>query len=182
MAFNGYVSFSMKLPRCAVMLLLGVLTVPWAAPAWAAPVQEQLLVEAKPAAQKASAAGEKKKSAQPAAKPKVSEKKSAPPKKTPAKASRSADRKKAEVIAAPLPKAKLDLRLPPEMVEKMQPVDQIEADIRKPLLPSMFGEKPASDSPFQLNGRLLSNEMQLQLRNDSRQDVEGAAIDFEFKQ
>ena len=54
---------------------------------------------------------------------------------------------------------------------------------RKPLLPSMFPQKPVSDdSPFQLNGRLINNEMQLQLRNDSRHDVEGAAIDFEFRQ
>lgn len=54
---------------------------------------------------------------------------------------------------------------------------------RKPLLPPMFTEKPeADDSPFQLNGRLISNEMQLQLRNDSRRDVEGAAIDFEYRQ
>jgi len=29
---------------------------------------------------------------------------------------------------------------------------------------------------------LISNEMQLQMRNDSRRDVEGAAIDFEFRQ
>jgi hypothetical protein len=47
----------------------------------------------------------------------------------------------------------------------------------------MFTEKPeTSDSPFQLNGRLINNEMQLQLRNDSRHDVEGAAIDFEYRQ
>ena len=37
-------------------------------------------------------------------------------------------------------------------------------------------------APFQLNGRLLSNEMQLQLRNEERREVEGAALDFEFKQ
>jgi hypothetical protein len=44
----------------------------------------------------------------------------------------------------------------------------------------MFGDK-ASSSPFQLNGRLLNNEMQLQRRNEERRDVEGAALDFEFK-
>ena len=53
----------------------------------------------------------------------------------------------------------------------------------KPLLPNLFGEKPAEDSPFQLNGRLLSNEMELQLRNEARdRQIEGAALDFEFKQ
>ncbi|MFD2643501.1 translation initiation factor 2 [Pseudomonas japonica] len=103
--------------------------------------------------------------------------------KKPAKASKTASRKKADAIAAPLPKVKLDLSLPPDMVKDLQPVEEIEAHVRKPLLPAMFGEKPEVQSPFQLNGRLLSNEMQLQLRNDSRQqEIEGAAIDFEFKQ
>ena len=36
-------------------------------------------------------------------------------------------------------------------------------------------------SPFQLNGRLINNEMQLQLRNEERREVEGAALEFEFK-
>ena len=45
----------------------------------------------------------------------------------------------------------------------------------------MFGEKPVDNSAFQINGRLLSNEMQLQMRNEERRDVEGAALDFEFK-
>lgn len=103
-------------------------------------------------------------------------------KKPHAKAGKSGKRKTSEVIAAPLPKARLDLSLPPDMVKNLQPPSQVEAQPRRTLLPALFGEKPASESPFQLNGRLLSNEMQLQLRNDSRQDVEGAAIDFEFKQ
>ena len=46
-----------------------------------------------------------------------------------------------------------------------------------------IGEKAAEESPFQLNGRLLSNEMDLQLRNEYRHnEIEGAALDFEFKQ
>jgi len=85
-------------------------------------------------------------------------------------------------VTKPLPKAKLDLSLPPGMVEKLEP-DVDDAPLaHKPVLPAMFTEKPATDSPFQLNGRLISNEMDLQLRNDSRRDVEGAAIDFEFRQ
>lgn len=87
--------------------------------------------------------------------------------------------------AAPpaLPSAKLDLRLPAEMVKDLKPATQDAVPTPKPLLPHLFGEKPPSESPFQLNGRLLSNEMQLQLRNDARQsDIEGAAIEFEFKQ
>ena len=83
----------------------------------------------------------------------------------------------------PKPKAKLDLSLPADMVDDLEPSVGNSANRRKPLLPAMFTEKPQSDdSPFQLNGRLISNEMQLQMRNDSRRDVEGAAIDFEFRQ
>ncbi|MFJ4442644.1 hypothetical protein ACIPZ8_11180 [Pseudomonas sp. NPDC089422] len=87
-----------------------------------------------------------------------------------------------KVATQPLPKAKLDLSLPTEMVKDLEPEVGDPSTRRKPLLPAMFTEKPeTSDSPFQLNGRLISNEMQLQLRNDSRHEVEGAAIDFQFR-
>ncbi len=88
-----------------------------------------------------------------------------------------------KAVAKPLPKPKLDLSLPVEMVKDLKPDVGTSTPGRAPLLPSMFPVKPMSDdSPFQLNGRLISNEMQLQLRNDSRRDVDGAAIDFEFRQ
>ncbi|MFF7860569.1 hypothetical protein [Pseudomonas monteilii] len=90
-----------------------------------------------------------------------------------------------KAVAKPLPKAKLDLSLPVDMVNSLEPNVGTPSPIqrRKPLLPPMFTEKPETDdSPFQLNGRLINNEMQLQLRNDSRHDVEGAAIDFEYRQ
>ncbi|WDY56370.1 hypothetical protein [Pseudomonas sp. PSKL.D1] len=88
-----------------------------------------------------------------------------------------------KAVTQPLPKAHLDLSLPVDMVKNLEPDVGSSATRRKPLLPAMFTEKPQTDdSPFQLNGRLISNEMQLQLRNDSRRDVEGAAIEFEFRQ
>jgi len=90
-----------------------------------------------------------------------------------------------KAVAKPLPKAKLDLSLPTDLVDSLEPNVGTPSPIqrRKPLLPPMFTEKPeTNDSPFQLNGRLINNEMQLQLRNDSRHDVEGAAIDFEYRQ
>ncbi|PSS52800.1 translation initiation factor 2 [Pseudomonas sp. BBP2017] len=91
--------------------------------------------------------------------------------------------KQGKAAPAALPAAKLDLRLPVDMVKDLKPATQDPASTPRPLLPYLFGEKPPSDSPFQLNGRLLNNEMQLQLRNDARQqDIEGAAIEFEFKQ
>ncbi|BCJ06109.1 hypothetical protein PUR31_00955 [Pseudomonas mosselii] len=87
-----------------------------------------------------------------------------------------------KAVAKPLPQPKIDLSLPRDMVKHLEPDLGDGPVVRKPLLPSMFPTKPESDSsPFQLNGRLISNEMQLQLRNDSRRDVEGAAIEFEFR-
>lgn len=120
------------------------------------------------------------------AKPTVQQKqvKKAPVNKKPAaKPVRHKAKKAAKAVPAPLPETKLDLRLPADMVKNLKPATQDPVSTPKPLLPYLFGEKPPSDSPFQLNGRLLSNEMQLQLRNDARQqDIEGAAIEFEFKQ
>ncbi|MNN40113.1 hypothetical protein D3C81_1541750 [compost metagenome] len=86
-----------------------------------------------------------------------------------------------EVAKTELPSANLDLSLPRDMVQELKPVGTVPLTRREPLLPQMFGDKSGS-SPFQLNGRLLSNEMQLQLRNEERHEVEGAALDFEFKQ
>lgn len=80
--------------------------------------------------------------------------------------------------------AKLDLSLPPELAEELQPTGTTTVKPRKPLLPPMFGDKDdsADRGPFELNGRILSNEMQLQMRNENRRDVEGAALDFKFRQ
>lgn len=166
--------------RCVGLVLAGLVAVPLTGSlstnAVASPV---LLADARPQVKKADTSSAKKQpvtKAKPKAKPATATKK-------PVKVTKTSKRKKADAIAAPLPKARLDLSLPPDMAKEMKPVEQIEAEVRKPLLPAMFGDKPESQSPFQLNGRLLSNEMQLQLRNDSRQqEIEGAAIDFEFKQ
>lgn len=87
-----------------------------------------------------------------------------------------------EVAQTKLPPAQLDLSLPSDMVRHLQPIGTMPKPKSVPLLPPMFGEKPTDNSAFQINGRLLSNEMKLQLRNEERRDVEGAALDFEFKQ
>ncbi|MDF5806803.1 hypothetical protein P4238_29015 [Pseudomonas aeruginosa] len=55
--------------------------------------------------------------------------------------------------AQALPSAKLDLRLPKELVQKMAPPGTEETHKPKPLLPPMFEEK--DDSDFRLNGQLL---------------------------
>jgi hypothetical protein len=89
-----------------------------------------------------------------------------------------------------LPKAALDLSLPPDMVKQLTPPPNVitagnkgksPSAGGKPLLPKMFPDA-GSDSDFQLQGRLLSNEMELQLRNEARKEVDGAALDFKFKQ
>ncbi|VVP77098.1 hypothetical protein PS918_01956 [Pseudomonas fluorescens] len=97
-------------------------------------------------------------------------------KKRPPVASKS--KPASEVVKTQLPSANLDLSLPKDMVEELEPVGTVPLPKRDPVLPQMFGEK---SSQFQLNGRLISNEMQLQLRNEERREVEGAALEFEFK-
>ena len=79
---------------------------------------------------------------------------------------------------------KLDLSLPPELVKELDPPANVISARRKPILPQMFNNDDSSSdpTPFELNGRLLNNQMGLQMRNDSRRDVEGAALDFKFKQ
>ena len=104
-------------------------------------------------------------------------KKAAAVKKRPPIAAKS--KPASEVVKTPLPSADLDLSLPKDMVEELKPVGTVPLPKREPVLPQMFGDK---SSQFQLNGRLISNEMQLQLRNEERREVEGAALEFEFKQ
>ncbi|KTC62897.1 translation initiation factor 2 [Pseudomonas fluorescens ABAC62] len=87
-----------------------------------------------------------------------------------------------EVAQTKLPPAKLDLSLPSDMVRHLQPIGTVSKPRSVPLLPPMFAEKPTDNSAFQINGRLLTNEMQLQLRNEERRDVEGAALEFQFNQ
>ncbi|MCK3852847.1 MULTISPECIES: translation initiation factor 2 [Pseudomonas] len=124
---------------------------------------------------------------------KTSAKQPTPAKKAPATVKKAVKTKKRapvasksksahEVAQTKLPPAQLDLSLPSDLVRHLQPIGTMPKPKSVPLLPPMFGEKPTDNSAFQINGRLLSNEMKLQLRNDERRDVEGAALDFEFKQ
>ncbi|MBC9250161.1 hypothetical protein A9179_07730 [Pseudomonas alcaligenes] len=79
----------------------------------------------------------------------------------------------------PLPAAKLDLRLPPGMVEQLQPEEPVDIDFSKPaLLPEMFVEKPTQPGPFELNGRLITNDHS---KEDYWDSVEGAELQFKFR-
>lgn len=149
--------------RCVVVLLLGLAT-PFASVSAATPANT-------------AAPGAKTTPAKPA----VAKKPPAKAKKTTA-ASKTKARKEADAIAAPVPEAKLDLSLPTDAVKNLQAPGQKAAHpVHDGYLPQLFPERKP-DENFQLNGRLLSNEMQLQLRNEDQRKVEGAALDFEFKQ
>ena len=117
------------------------------------------------------------KKAAPVKKAAPAQKKAAPVKKRSPIASKS--KPASEVVKTKLPPANLDLSLPKDKVEELKPVGTVPLPRHDAVLPQMFGDK---SSPFQLNGRLISNEMQLQLRNEERREVEGAALEFEFKQ
>ncbi|VVM68556.1 hypothetical protein PS619_01667 [Pseudomonas fluorescens] len=150
----------------AAWVLLGLLMIGHAPGVVAAAVQE------KPAA---TSPAKKATAAQKAAPAKKPQQKVIKKRKPVASKSKPAS----EVVKTKLPSAKLDLSLPKDMVEELKPQGTVEMPKREPILPQMFGEK---NSGFQLNGRLLNNEMQLQLRNEDRREIEGAALDFEFKQ
>ena len=87
-----------------------------------------------------------------------------------------------DVLKTKLPPAQLDLSLPQDMVRRLEPLGAVPLSKNRPLLPQLFVGKNPEHTPFQLNGRLLKNEMDLQLRNENRKEVDGAALDFEFKQ
>ncbi|NQD95133.1 hypothetical protein HP532_21000 [Pseudomonas sp. CrR25] len=74
------------------------------------------------------------------------------------------------------PKSKLDLSLPPEVLEQLQAEDARDEALA-PLLPPLFEEKQPAVSPFQLSGRLITNEGD----DDYWNSVDGAELQFEFK-
>lgn len=87
-------------------------------------------------------------------------------------------RANADAAAAPLPRAKLNLNLPPELARQVEPKGKVEPLKNDSVLPPMFEDKNKPQTPFQLNGKLLTNESS----RDNRKDVDGAAVEFEFKQ
>jgi hypothetical protein len=113
---------------------------------------------------------------EPAAPAKAVENKPAAPAKAPVAA-------KPKPAAAPQPKPTepesklaLDLSVPQELFEQA-----LESETREdlaPVLPPLFGEKPAAQNPFQISGRLISNERE----DDYWDSIEGAEVQCEFKQ
>jgi hypothetical protein len=139
-----------------------------------------LLVSVQPASAEAEPVQEKPTASTP--KKTTPANKTAPAKKTAAVKKRppvaAKSKPASEVVKTPIPSANLDLSLPKDMVEELKPVGTVPLPKREPVLPEMFGDK---NNQFQINGKLINNEMQLQLRNEERREVEGAALEFEFK-
>lgn len=164
--------------RCACLSLALLAPVLQAAEAVGEPPAAPAKSEA---AAKSTASGGKAASAKSASKPRAQAKKAS----TSKVARKGKARKEADAIATPVPAAKLDLTLPKAMVDKLEPPakEAQKPSAGKPLLPQMFAEKKPDTDDFQLNGRILSNEMGLpMMRNEGRRDIEGAALDFKFKQ
>lgn len=138
------------------------------------PVPEPAVVTAPEPAPVAEVA--KPKPVEPAPPAKVVENKPLPPAKPPVAA-------KPKPAAAPQPKPAeaesklaLDLSVPQELFE--QALESETHEELSPVLPPLFGEKPEVQSPFQISGRLISNERV----DDYWDSIEGAEVQFEFKQ
>lgn len=111
----------------------------------------------------------------PAPKP-VSKQESKPARPTPKPAAVNKSAVKDSVVAPPL-KADLDLSLPPDLFEELQSLVAPDELPSPTLLPPLFRAEEASQGPFQLNGKLITNE-----RGDDYWDsLEGAELQFEFK-
>lgn len=80
-------------------------------------------------------------------------------------------RKPPPVEKAPEPQVPLDLSLPEELLETLQPLET-PMEMDSTLLPPMFREEP-EENPFQLNGRLITKERQ--------DEIEGAELQIQFK-
>lgn len=100
---------------------------------------------------------------------------------TPAQKKASAAVKKTEV-----PKAKLDLRLPKDLVKNLEPkvavtpgASPAPSKTADPaLLPQMFADKPGDLSPFEVGGRVITNE---RTRDQDENMFDGAELQFKFR-
>ncbi|WP_271197903.1 hypothetical protein [Pseudomonas turukhanskensis] len=95
------------------------------------------------------------------------------------------------VKQAKIDKPKLNLHLPKDAVQKLQPeVAAFGASEPAPnkeetpaLLPQMFAEKPGAQSPFEVGGRVITNEHSRDQNKDAGllDTVDGAELQFKFR-
>ncbi|MFV0888729.1 hypothetical protein ACNKH9_18510 [Metapseudomonas otitidis] len=155
-------------------LFLGFCASTLASPAPVAPrVDAWPGLVAMPAVSPGNACAEASTQAKPKPKPKPATPKPKP-KPTPAKPKP----KPSKVEQVKLREPKLDLSLPKHLVDELEPRVKQEQHVEQPLLPPMFVEKPPEQSPYQLNGKLITNQRE----EDYLRSVEGAELQIEFKQ
>lgn len=87
-----------------------------------------------------------------------------------------AEPKAAAVVREPAAKKPLDLSLHADLFDPLQTLEA-EPDLSTPLLPPLFGEQVETESPYQLNGKLITND-----HDDAWHAVDGAQLQLEFKQ
>ena len=114
-------------------------------------------------------------------------------KAAPVKASKSASSTKARqatkakaagssVSRTKLAPIKLNLSLPPELIENMELGKPLPESVREPaLLPPLFVEEKPAPSPYQLSGKLITNERQRSEQDNYFDAVEGAELSIEYR-
>lgn len=158
-------------------LLLGFCASTLASPAPVAPrVDAWPGLVAMPAVSPGNACAEASTQAKP--KPKPTATKPKPPTPKPKPKPTPAKPKPSKVEQVKLREPKLDLSLPKHLVDELEPRVKQEQHVEQPLLPPMFVEKPSEQSPYQLNGKLITNQRE----EDYLRSVEGAELQIEFKQ
>lgn len=158
-------------------LLLGFCASTLARPAPVAPrVDAWPGLVATPAVSPGNACAEASTQAKP--KPKPTATKPKPPTPKPKPKPTPAKPKPSKVEQVKLREPKLDLSLPKHLVDELEPRVKQEQHVEQPLLPPMFVEKPPEQSPYQLNGKLITNQRE----EDYLRSVEGAELQIEFKQ
>lgn len=79
---------------------------------------------------------------------------------------------------AKVPEVKLDLSLPKDLVKQLNDADTHEYNAVKPL-PPMFAPKETQPRPFELSGKLLTDDTN---GKGTFESIDGAQLQFEFKQ
>jgi hypothetical protein len=105
--------------------------------------------------------------------PTVTPSKTAPP---PAASRAKVQQAPAQIAPVRPEQATLDLSLPPELLEHLN-AEGVPGEAAPPLLPPLFEEDAAAGDPFQLSGRLITNEDDA----DYWESVDGAELQFKFK-
>ncbi|WP_236214817.1 hypothetical protein [Metapseudomonas otitidis] len=163
-------------------LFLGFCASTLASPAPVAPrVDAWPGLVAMPAVSPGNACAEASTQAKPKPKPTATKAETAKPKPKPAPTKAETTKPKpkpSKVEQVKLREPKLDLSLPKHLVDELEPRVKQEQHVEQPLLPPMFVEKPPEQSPYQLNGKLITNQRE----EDYLRSVEGAELQIEFKQ